>query len=154
MIKINVLVTDKKWKKYINNPEFYLKKKIKRLKSKNIYFAKKSFEFTLLLSGEKEIKKLNKKFRNKNKSTDILSFPFYEKKELFTFFKKKQSCYLGDININVCKIIENSKNKNLIELFDKLWIHGLLHLLGFKHKLNKDYIKMQRLEKKIFNSLN
>ena len=154
MIKINVLITDKKWKKYINNPELYLKKKVRKLQSKHDYFEKKNFELTVLLSGEEEIKKLNKKFRNKNKVTDILSFPFYEKKQLFTFFKNRQTCYLGDININIYKIIKNANNQKLIELFDKLWIHGLLHLLGYKHRLNKDYIKMQRFEKKIFNSIN
>jgi len=82
MIKINVLVGNKNWNKYIKNPDFYLKKKIKKLYNKNIFFKKKIFEFSILLTNENEIKNLNKKFRKKNKSTDVLSFPFHEKKML------------------------------------------------------------------------
>ena len=59
----------------------------------------------MLLSGNKEIKKINKKFRKKNKITDVLSFPFYEKREIKKFLKKKNSFYLGDIIINLDKII-------------------------------------------------
>ena len=62
-----------------------------------------------MLSGNKEIRHLNKKFRKKNKSTDVLSFPFYTKKELLKRFKKEKEVYLGDIIININKI----KNKNI-----------------------------------------
>ena len=80
MIKINVLVSNKSWKKYIKNPDAYLKKKVKRLNEKNIFFKKKVLEFNLLLSNESEVKELNRKFRKKNKTTDVLSFPYHEKK--------------------------------------------------------------------------
>ena len=77
MIKINVLVENKSWKKYIKNPENYLKKKIKKLNN-YIPFKNKKIEFSLLLSGTKFITKLNLKFRKKNKTTDVLSFPSNE----------------------------------------------------------------------------
>ena len=80
MIKVDVLINERSWKKYIDNPNDYLKKKLKKVKKKTIIFKKNKFNFSLLLSGDKEIQKLNKKFRNKNKVTDVLSFPFYEKK--------------------------------------------------------------------------
>ena len=57
-----------------------LEKLINLIKKKN--FSRKTILCTLLLSGNKEIKNLNKKFRKKNKSTDVLSFPFQTKKEL------------------------------------------------------------------------
>jgi probable rRNA maturation factor len=154
MIKINVLVSNKSWKKYIKNPDAYLKKKVKRLNEKNIFFKKKVLEFNLLLSNESEVKELNRKFRKKNKTTDVLSFPYHEKKKLNKLFKDEKSIYLGDIAINLKKILNDSKIKSVKMELDKLWLHGLLHLLGYRHKTNKDYAIMKRLEIKFFKIIN
>ena len=89
MIKINVITSNDNWLTFIKSPNYYLDKKIKKLNLKNKKFKKNIF-CTLLLSGEKEIKFLNKKFRKKNKTTDILSFPFYTNEELEKKFKKKR----------------------------------------------------------------
>ena len=91
--------------------------------------------------------KLNKKFKRKDKSTDILSFPFYKNFLLKEIIKKgNKDIYLGVIIINLSKV---RKEKFLIkEEFNKLWIHGLLHLLGYKHTKNKDYATMLKLENK------
>ena len=80
MIKIDVFVQDKNWKKYIPYPSLYLKNKIKLIKTLPKFIKGKKINFSILLAGNKEITLLNKKFRNKNKATDVLSFPFYEKK--------------------------------------------------------------------------
>ena len=155
MIKINVIVGNKSWKKYIKNPKVYAKNKIKLLKKNNNFFKNKNIYFSLLLSDNKEIKKINKKFRKKNKTTDVLSFPFYEKKHLTKILKTEKKIYLGDIIINLDKIIDKLNNKKDIKVeFDKLWIHGLAHLLGYRHKLKKDYIKMKKVEKNFFNLVN
>tara|TARA_B100000767_G_C19629815_1_gene477783 strand:- start:27 stop:488 length:462 start_codon:yes stop_codon:yes gene_type:complete len=153
MIKINVLIDEKDWKNFIRRPEFYLKSKIKKI-NKYDYFKRKKLEFSVLLSANKEIKKLNKKFRKKNKITDVLSFPFYEKNILNKLLRKKNSIYLGDIIINLNKVLSRSKLDFSEEKFNKLWIHGFLHLLGFKHKINADYSKMQKLENKFFKLIN
>ena len=77
MIRINVEVNFKSWNKKIKNPKKYLTKKLKKI-SKNISFFKgKSIIFTILLTNSLNMKKLNKKFRNRNKSTDVLSFPYF-----------------------------------------------------------------------------
>jgi len=89
MIKVNVIVGDKIWKKYVKKPDVYLKDKIKIIKNKDLFFKKKDLEFSLLLSNSVEIRKLNKKFRKINKTTDVLSFPFYEKIFLLARLKKK-----------------------------------------------------------------
>ena len=65
MIKINVFVINKKWKKYIKNPDYYLKRKIFVLKKKNKFFTNKKLEFSIRLAGGQEIKKLNNSFRKK-----------------------------------------------------------------------------------------
>ncbi len=152
MIKINVIVKDKNWFKYFKNPENYLKKKIKKIQ-RDKFFKKKNFSFSLLLSNTKKIKVLNKKFRNKNKSTDILSFPNQTSKIIKKLIKKNIEIYLGDIIINFEKM--NTSSKTLFHKhFNILWIHGLVHLFGYDHKTDNNYIKMKTLEKKFLKKLN
>ena len=150
MIKVNVLLKNISWKKQIKNPAVYVGNKVRLLNKKNKFYKKNILSFTLLLSGPHYIKKLNKKFRNKNKATDVLSFPSYSKKDLKNLIKKEKKIYLGDIILNLNKI----KNKNNInkfkDEFNYLWIHGLVHLFGYKHKLNKDFKKMRKIEKNYF----
>tara|TARA_A100001011_G_scaffold374183_2_gene434397 strand:- start:467 stop:931 length:465 start_codon:yes stop_codon:yes gene_type:complete len=154
MIKVNVLVANISWKKYIKNPHKYLKAKIKKIDLSNKIFRKKRVSFSILLAGNKHIKNLNNKFRNKNKLTDILSFPFYNKKILNQILKKKKEIYLGDIIININKITKGSCNKDFLLNFDKIWIHGFFHLLGHRHKTNADYFLMNKLEKKFLKIIN
>ena len=154
MIKINVIVRNVSWKKYIKNPNSYINKKISLLNKKNRSFKKNILNCSLLLSESKEIKKLNKKFRNKNKITDVLSFPFYEKKVLNILIKKQKETYLGDIVINLSKIKKNVNKSSFEDEFNKLWIHGLVHLFGHKHKQDKDYYIMNKIEKKYLEYIN
>ena len=154
MIKINVFVSDKNWKKYIKKPNNYLKRKIKLLNTKDNFFKNKNINFTLLLSGDHEIKRINKKFRKKNDTTDVLSFPFHEEQELKKLLRNDTKFYLGDIIVNLSKIINKSNGNNFKIKFDKLWIHGLVHLLGYRHKINKDYLKMKKIENKFFRLIN
>ena len=146
MIKINVITNNVHWLRYIKNPSRYIDRKVSKLNLKNKNFKKNIIFCTLLLSDSKEIKRLNKKFRKKNKSTDVLSFPFYNKKSLKNKIKKEKEIYLGDIIINLNKV-GKSKNINFFKLqFDKLWIHGLVHLFWHDHKREKDFKKMNKVE--------
>ena len=149
MIKINVITKNTNWFRYIKNPSNYIDKKIIKLNLKNKDFNKISLFCTLLLSGNKEIKYLNKKFRNKNKHTDILSFPFHQKS------KKLREIYLGDIIIsfNYMNKFKGPNTGNFKENVVKIFIHGFLHLLDFDHIKKKDYIKMLNEEQKIFRSV-
>ena len=111
MIKADVLITNKNWKKFIRIPNLYINKKLKKIDKKTNLFKKNNCNFTILLSGDTEVKKLNIKFRKKNKTTDILSFPFHEKKFLNKLMKRKEkNLYLGDVIINLNKIKKKSKN--------------------------------------------
>ena len=153
MIKINVISNNVGWKKYLKNPNKYIEGKIQKVNKNNKNFKKKNIFCTLLLSGNDEIKRLNFRFRKKNKTTDVLSFPFYSKKELKQKLKKDKEIYLGDIIISLDKI-NNKKNTNNFELeFNKLWIHGLVHLLGHDHKKEKDFENMQKIEKNFLSYL-
>ena len=154
MIKFNVITNNPKWFKYIKNPDRYLNKRINKLNNNSKKFIKNNFFCTLLLSGDNEIKKLNNKFRKKNKITDVLSFPFQTKKELKKILKKEREIYLGDIIVNINKIKNKKEIKDFKIEFDRLWIHGLVHLFGHDHVHNKDYVKMNKIEKKYFDLIN
>tara|TARA_B100000242_G_scaffold227623_1_gene167973 strand:+ start:228 stop:692 length:465 start_codon:yes stop_codon:yes gene_type:complete len=154
MIKINIISNNKSWKYYLSNPSNFIHKKIKNLNRGIKIYKRKTIYCTLLLSGDREIKKLNKKFRKKNKSTDILSFPFHSKKNLKDKIKNDKEIYLGDIIINLNKIKNRGNKKKFIIEFNKLWIHGLVHLLGHDHKQNKDFNNMQKIEKKFLFYIN
>ena len=147
MIKVDVFIKNKNWKQKISNPSKYLNSKAKYLDNSISFLKNKNVSFSIQLSGSKEIKQLNKKFRKKNKTTDVLSFPYDYLNKIKKL--KKKDIYLGDIILNFYKI----KKKNFEENFNKLWIHGFLHLLGHKHKKNSDYKKMYELEKLIFNKI-
>ena len=151
MIKINVIVKDKTWLRFIENPEIYLKRKIRKIQKEKL-FRKNNFNFSLQLSGTKEIKFLNKKFRKKNKSTDVLSFPNNTKKKFRELKNTKLEIYLGDIIINFRKI--NASSKILFKKkFDELWIHGLVHLFGYDHIKDSNFKKMNHIEKKFLKKL-
>tara|TARA_B100000965_G_scaffold315952_1_gene276235 strand:+ start:245 stop:709 length:465 start_codon:yes stop_codon:yes gene_type:complete len=150
MIKINVISNNKSWKKYLRNPNSYFDKKTKLLNKKSKLYKNKRLICSLLLSDSPYIKKLNKKFRNKNKSTDVLSFPFYEKRKLKNVLKNNKEIYLGDIIINLSKVKNKNDKKNFKLELNKLWIHGLVHLFGYKHKLKKDFNSMSKIEEKYF----
>ena len=151
MIKINVITNNIRWFNYIKKPSTYLDRRIEKINKKKEIFKKKKLFCTLLLSGDGEIKNLNKKFRKKNKTTDVLSFPFQTKKELNKKLKKEKEVYLGDIIINFNKIKGKKTIKKFLIEFDRLWIHGLVHLFGYQHEREKDYLKMSKVEKKFLN---
>ena len=137
MIKANVILDYPKWKTKIQNPSLYIKKRLQIL-SKIYSFKYKNQEFTIFLTNNKKMKNLNNKFRKKNKTTDVLSFPL---KYIF-----KNNLYLGDIAINFGIINKRSIKSNFIKEFDKMWVHGYCHLIGYDHKKLDDYKKMLKKE--------
>jgi len=151
MITVNVEVNNKSWHKKIKNPKRYFNKKLKKISKIVKFFKDKNIVFTILLTNSLNMKKLNKKFRKLNKSTDVLSFPYVSPKNLK--FIKEKKIYIGDIAASYEIINSRSKKNNFSLEFDKVWIHGLLHLIGYNHIKNKDYFKMNRIEKRILNSI-
>ncbi len=148
MINVNVFSEEKAWSKRLKNKDLFFKRICKAF-PKKYKFPKKNVSFSLLLSNNKNIKKLNKNFRNKNKSTDILSFPMNNK------VKISKKTYLGDIIISY-NFINKPRSQNL-KLFKekaiKTFIHGFIHLLGFDHVADKDYVKMLREENLLYKSV-
>ena len=154
MIKVNVILNNIIWKKYLKNPHSFIDKKIELLNKKNKLYKKNTLICSLLLSGTTEIQKLNRKFRKKNKSTDVLSFPFYKKNQLNNKIKKEKEIYLGDIIVNLSKISNKNNKKKFQEELNKLWIHGLVHLFGYQHRKDQDFNTMNKIEKKYLEYIN
>ena len=148
MISINVFSEEKAWSKRLKNKDIFFEKICKAF-PKKYKFLNKKVTFTLLLSNNKNIKKLNMVFRKKNKSTDILSFPSDKK------IKISKNTYLGDIIIsyNYLDKPRSQDLKSFKEKVAKILIHGFLHLLGFDHKKNKDFSKMLKEENLLFKSV-
>ena len=148
MININVLSEEKAWSIKLKKKEFFFRQ-VCSFFPKKYKFPNKKVSLTLLLSNNKSIKKLNKEFRDKNKSTDILSFPFYKK------IKLSNKTYIGDIIIsyNFMNKPKSQNIKNFKKKIIKTFIHGFIHLLGFDHMKNKDYEKMLTEENKIYKSV-
>ncbi len=142
MIKANVILDHSKWKNKLKNPNNYIKKKLNKL-SKISTFGKKKQEFSILLTNNKKMKSLNYKFRKKKNPTDVLSFPL---KNVF-----KKNFYIGDIAISFEIINKRSKKSNFYIEFDKMWIHGYLHLIGYDHKKLRDFKKMTKKENLVLN---
>ena len=148
MIKANVILDFSKWKYKIKNPNIYFKRKLQKL-STVPSFKNKNQEFSILLTNSKKIRSLNYKFKKKNKPTDVLSFPT---QNVF-----KNNSYIGDIAICFEIINKRSKTSNFFLEFDKMWIHGYFHLIGYDHKKLKDFKKMSKKENlvlKYFHQIN
>ena len=145
MINIDIVSESNLWNKKIKKKDIFFNSLVGFF-PKKYRFIKKKVSLTILLSNNKNIKRLNKKFRNKNKPTDVLSFPFEKKLNL------KKSPYLGDIVIsyefmNKPKPLSNLEFKNNVA---RIFIHGFLHLLGYDHARLKDFKIMLAEEEKIY----
>ena len=145
MIKVEVVVDNDKWKKKIKSINLFFNKVLNSFPKKYKY-KKKKVIFSLFLSDNKRIKKLNKEFRNKNKPTDVLSFPLHSEINNKYF-------YLGDIIISYefMNFPRDISKLNFKKKVTKIFIHGFLHLIGYDHIKDKDYNKMNKEENKIFN---
>ena len=149
MINIEVFSNEKAWSQRLKKKELFFKKVCEKFPNK-YQFPNKKVNLSLLLSNNKNIKKLNNKFRNKNKPTDVLSFPSEKK------FDIKKNSYLGDVIISYEFMNKPKSNDNLEfkKKVSKTFIHGFLHLLGYDHIKLKDFKKMNKEEEKIYNFIN
>ena len=155
MVKVNLVIEYKNWKSRYPKVNLLLTKIIKKILLSIFPSQTIAFEISILLTGTRNMKNLNKKFRKINKDTDVLSFPAEEK----NFFKKdlklKKRVYLGDIALSYeyIKSIVKRQNKSFDDYFKKMLVHGVLHLIGHEHDSFKKYKKMNLLEQKIIRSI-
>ena len=109
----------------------------------------KSAEVSLRIVGVEEMRSLNKQYRNKDSSTNILSFP------VDIVNKSVELNFLGDLVICASVIDSEAKiyNKSLVSRWAHIVVHGCLHLLGYDHVEPLEAEKMEGLESKILKKL-
>lgn len=154
MPQLNILFEDKRWRKIPR-----LKSRLEKAATVTVgYLPKKlifPFAVTLLLTSDKQIRKLNRDFRAKDKATNVLSFPQFEPRQLTKIGKQRTPVELGDIIIAYQYVVAESKktHKVLINHLIHLFVHGLLHLFGYDHGTDAEANGMERLEKRIMAEL-
>ena len=144
--------------KIVFNGYFYKNEKLKVTQAVKIFSENfkisRNFHFTVHSLNESESKKLNQKTFNKNKPTDVLSFPLYNDIEAISQLDQSMQEDMGDMFIcrNVIKKNAEIYDKDFVEELQYIVIHGLLHLIGYSHEKN-DKLKTyeSKLMKKIWN---
>ena len=104
-------------------------------------------ELSILLTGDREIRDLNLRYRGKDKPTDVLSFPQDDEEPL-----QGSPRVLGDVVISVETAERQAGEKG--HAFGReltiLLIHGVLHLIGYDHERGrKDGAVMRAMEKRL-----
>lgn len=130
--------TSKEMDDVISSLESVLSKIIK----KNPHFdGVKSVQLTMTLCGKAKIRSLNKQYRDKDKVTDVLSFPLYDnlRPDQKVGQKNFEMMDLGDLIICREKALSQSKEFNITyeQEVIHLAVHGFLHLLGFDHEISE-----------------
>lgn len=125
--------------------------------------SKGKIGLSINLVGEGRIRFLNNKYRKKNKATDALSFPLFDKSNLEDYLKNRDGAKksktdiieLGDIFIclPVIRRQAHEEKKNLKFLVSFLTVHSFLHLFGFDHEEEKDRRKMEKMERHLLSNL-
>ena len=146
----------------INNRQRKIKVNIKDLHAKATKMLEvlgyQGFDLGILLTTNKSIHKFNKTYRHKDKPTDILSFPYHPELKAGEKIKvlSPDDKNLGDLIISL-EYVQKDAKKTWSRSFDDhmiaLLAHGIAHLLGYDHIIDKDYIVMLKIEKKLLASV-
>ncbi len=113
---------------------------------------------TITFTTPQNIKEINKKYRNIDKATDVLSFPMFEKDEIETKIKNKDYVcedVLGDIIISIEKVQEQAEEygHSFERELSYMIVHGFYHLMGYDHIKEEDKKVMRPKEEKVLNDL-
>jgi probable rRNA maturation factor len=123
----------------------------------DIYNYTRKVEIALLLADDERLQQLNSDFRNVNKPTNVLSFPFQVLNPLhLEDIIDKEHLFLGDVAISWQRILEESiaQNKELQAHFVHMVVHSVLHLIGYDHETSDaDAHRMESLEIEILKQL-
>ena len=147
MVEISYNIKSLEWNKNLPSYKKCISNSVNQTFKIIKFSSNNEVSISFLLTSNSEIKLLNQRYRNKNKPTNVLSFPMNEKIE--------NKNYLGDIVIACEKIIDESYEQNIkkYKYLSKITIHGVLHLLGYKHDTDDQFNKMNSIEKKILEKI-
>jgi len=164
MIICDIEVKSKKWLE-ISDSEKLVEELVEKLipltDLKSIITKEFTLELAISLVSDPQIKKINSDFRNKDKATNILSFPnldhnLIHQEGLENLVKNSDYLCLGDIVISYDKVKSEAKkqNKSFNCHLTHLILHSILHLIGYDHEDEIQAKEMESLEIKILESLN
>ena len=147
MVDISYKIESLEWNKNFPSYKKCISNSVSQIFKKVKYSSKSEMSISFLLTSNSKIKLLNQRYRNKNKPTNVLSFPMHEQIE--------NKNYLGDVVIACEKIVDESSEQNIkkYEYLSKMTIHGVLHLLGYKHDTDSQFNKMDSIEKNILKEI-
>ena len=147
MVDISYKIESLEWNKNFPSYKKCISNSVSQIFKMVKFSSNNEMSISFLLTSNSEIKLLNQRYRNKNKPTNVLSFPMHEQIE--------NKNYLGDVVIACEKIIDESSEQNIkkYEYLSKMTIHGVLHLLGYKHDTDSQFNKMNLIEKKILKEI-
>jgi len=126
---------------------------------KNPHFAGvQDVTLTLTLCGRTKIKTLNRTYRNKDKVTDVLSFPIYENLRPDKKVKEKNLPQMDLGDLIICREVAKAQSKEFKVTYPQeiihLIVHGFLHLLGFDHEVSlKEEVIMEKEEAKLVRAV-
>ncbi len=117
------------------------------------YLNYTNFDLNILITTNRTVKKYNHQYRDKNKATDILSFPYHTELKAGEKIQVKSDDdqAIGDIIIALEYVYKNRHNLEgtFVERMDRMLVHGICHCLGYDHMVDEDYKVMYALEKKL-----
>ena len=147
MVEISYNIKSLEWNKNLPSYKKCISNSVNQIFKIIKFSSNNEVSISFLLTSNSEIKLLNQRYRNKNKPTNVLSFPMNEKIE--------NKNYLGDVVIACEKIIDESFEQNIkkYKYLSKMTIHGVLHLLGYKHDTDRQFNKMNSIEKNILEEM-
>ncbi len=128
---------------YRNNFKVNREEKLKQWAKKEIEkLGKKEGEITIVFTNDEYLFELNKDFLGKNYYTDVITFDYSESPEIN-----------GDIIISLCRVDENSKSFQVSfnNELDRVIVHGLLHLAGYKDSTSEEQSVMRKMEDRFLN---
>ena len=115
------------------------------------------FDLGIWLTTDATIHQYNLQYRNMDKPTDVLSFPYHTELKAGQKIKitMPEDKNLGDLIISVPYVYHNKHNLDgdFIQRMDRMLVHGICHLLGHDHIEDRDFKKMQKLENSLLNCL-
>lgn len=158
-LNIDIDIQENSWIEEIDNLKNLILNAAKAtFKYTNIKKHARIIEFSIILTNNETIQKLNSQYRYKNTPTNCLSFPAQEinLNEIGKIKFHDGFIILGDVIFSHNVIVNESltQQKRFENHFIHLLIHSLLHLFGFDHEDEQEAIEMERMEVEILSTLN
>ena len=160
-MRSDMTLHDKNWREEIPDVETLTEKALEKIRNHPEIALRLNYapdtEVSITLSNDDFIRKLNRDYRDKDKATNVLSFPMIEEDETaLPQHEDIQTVSYGDIVMAYETISKEAseQKKTIRNHYTHLLVHGFLHLLHFDHEQERQAMEMERLEAEILSAMN